>query len=213
MATSSVVAFWLVAVLLIAVPGADWAFVIGAAVSRRAVVAAVGGLALGYAVITMVVVAGVGAIVAGSAALLTGLIVVGGAYLVWHGAMTFTHPAHAPSSLETPPAETLPAERGRRVLMRGIGVSSLNPKGLLILLALLPQFTDPHGRLPIAAQIGVLGTVFILTNAAFTLILGTFARTILRAHPTFIRGVSRLAGAGMVVIGAVLIAQRLAGCS
>lgn len=104
---------------------------------------------LGYAGITVIVAAGVGALVAGSPAILTGTLV-GGAYLVWHGAMTAAKPS-APSTSADAPAST------DRTLVEGIGVSGMNPKGLLIFLALLPQFTNRDGNWPVAGQIGVLG--------------------------------------------------------
>ena len=65
MTASSVVAFWAVALLLIIVPGADWAFVLSAGLRGRTVLPAVGGIVLGYAGVTVVVAAGVGALVAG----------------------------------------------------------------------------------------------------------------------------------------------------
>src|SRR5205814_4109755 len=102
MAASSIVAFWVVALLLIAVPGADWAFTLSAGLRGRSVVPAVGGLVLGYAVVTATVAAGVGALVAGSPAILTGLTVVGGAYLVWHGTTTVARPATHGTTAETP---------------------------------------------------------------------------------------------------------------
>jgi threonine/homoserine/homoserine lactone efflux protein len=71
MAISSIAAFWAVAALLIAVPGADWAYVIGTVLSGRPVVVAVGGIVIGYAAITIVVVAGAGALVARTPAALT----------------------------------------------------------------------------------------------------------------------------------------------
>ena len=43
----------------------------------------------GDTALTLVVAAGVGAVVAESPAILTGLTIVGGAYLMWHGAMIF----------------------------------------------------------------------------------------------------------------------------
>src|ERR1700709_1963566 len=88
MSVNAVFAFWGVALLLIVVPGADWAFTIGAGVQQRAVVPAVGGLVIGYALMTAVVAAGVGALVAGSPAALTALSVIGGAYLMWARAST-----------------------------------------------------------------------------------------------------------------------------
>ncbi len=93
MPVSSVLAFWVIALLLIAVPGADWAFTISAGLRGRSVVPAVGGLVLGYAAVTLVVAAGVGALVTGSPNILTGLTIVGGAYLMGHGAMTVRRPS------------------------------------------------------------------------------------------------------------------------
>ena len=203
MAAGSVLAFWLVALLLIAVPGADWAFTLGAGLRGRSVVPAVGGLVLGYAAMTAVVAAGVGGLIAGSAAMLTTLTVVGGAYLMWHGARTFTGPS-------APGIGTGPVRASRSVLLQGVGVSGLNPKGLLIFLALLPQFTDPRASWPVAGQIGLLGLVFTATCAVFYLVLGTFARTVLLARPAAARVVGRVSGAAMAGIGALLLCDRLA---
>jgi threonine/homoserine/homoserine lactone efflux protein len=203
MAWGSVLAFWVVALVLIVVPGADWAFTIGAGLRGRSVVPAVGGLVIGYTATTLVVAAGVGALVARTPAALTALSVAGGAYLVWHGATTLVRPSAPAAS----PGLTYRADW--EILVKGVGVSGLNPKGLLMFLALLPQFTSPRGSWPVAAQIVLLGLVFIATCAAFYLGLGSFARTILHARPAFARTVGRLSGAAMVVIGTFLIADQL----
>src|SRR5258708_12503217 len=105
MAAGSVLAFWLVALLLIVVPGADWAFTISAGLRGHSVLPALGGLVAGYAAVTAVVAAGVGALVAGSPAVLTGLTVVGGLYLMWHGATTFARPS-LPATSAPPAAPT-----------------------------------------------------------------------------------------------------------
>jgi threonine/homoserine/homoserine lactone efflux protein len=209
MAASSVVAFWAVALLLIIVPGADWAFVLGASLRARSVVPAVGGLVLGYAGVTVVVAAGVGAIVGRSPALLTGLTVAGGSYLIWHGATTFARPSAPPAASAPAPAAAPPTtSRARAVLVRGMGVSALNPKGLLVFLALLPQFTNPRWSWPLAAQLGLLGLVFVVSCGAFYLSLGSAARKVLAARPAAARGVTRFSGAAMVVIGALLLTVR-----
>lgn len=203
MAASSVLAFWLVALLLIICPGADWAFTISAALRTRSVAPAVGGLLLGYAAMTMAVAAGVAALLAASPVILTGLTVIGGVYLIWHGATTFAHPSTTTASPEAP------AARDWAVLVQGVGVSGLNPKGLLIFLAVLPQFTNPHDSWPVALQIGLLGLAFVVTCGVFYLCLGAFAGSVLHARPTAARAVSKFSGLAMVVIGVLLLAERL----
>ncbi len=222
MAPGSVLAFWLVALLLIVVPGADWAFTISAGLRGRSVIPAVGGLVAGYAAVTVVVAAGVGAAVAGSLAVLTALTLVGGVYLMWQGTMTFARPS-APDivTIASPGTDQGGARAagagsggrkhwrtGWRTFMEGVGVSGLNPKGLLIFLALLPQFTDPHAGWPIAGQIGLLGLAFMVTCAMFYFLLGSVARTVLATRPTIARTVSRFSGAAMVAIGAALVVDR-----
>jgi len=199
-----VVAFWAVALLLIIVPGADWAFVLSAGLRSRTVLPAVSGIVLGYAGVTVVVAAGVGALVARSPAFLTGLTIAGGLYLAWHGARTLARPSAPAGHADAP------AGAGRGTLARGIGVSALNPKGLLMFLALLPQFTDPRGSWPLPAQLGMLGLVFVASCAAFYLCLGSFARRILHSRPATARAITRFSGAAMIVIGALLLAERLA---
>jgi threonine/homoserine/homoserine lactone efflux protein len=204
MPTSSILAFWAVAGLLIVVPGADWAFTIASGLrGGRSVLSAVSGLVIGYAVLTVVVAGGMGALVVESPAILTGLTIVGGAYLAWHGARTFAHPS-TPAAAGEPPTGS-----SRSTLWRGVGVSGLNPKGLLIFLALLPQFTNQHSSWPVADQIGVLGLVFTANVAVFYACLGTFARSILATRPAAARTISRFSAATMVAIGLALVAERL----
>jgi threonine/homoserine/homoserine lactone efflux protein len=203
MAASSVAAFWAVSFLLIIVPGADWAFTISAGLKGGSALPAVSGIVVGYAGMTIVVAAGVGALVARSPGILTALTLVGGLYLMWHGTRTFARPS-VPGAPPDAPGRT-----NHATLVKGAGVSGLNPKGLLLFLALLPQFTNPHWNWPLAVQLGFLGLVFMITCAVFYLCLGSFARKILRARPAAARAVSRLSGAAMIVIGALLIGECL----
>jgi threonine/homoserine/homoserine lactone efflux protein len=203
MAVSSIAAFWAIAFLLVIVPGPDWAFTVSAGLRGRSVLPAVGGIVLGYAAMTIVVAAGVGALVARTPAFLSALTVVGGLYLMWHGTTTVARPS-APRTAVAAPAGT-----GLGTLARGIGVSGLNPKGLLLFLALLPQFTSPRWNWPLAGQLGFLGLVFIFTCAVFYFCLGSFARKILHARPAAARAVTRFSGAAMIIIGALLLVDRL----
>ena len=207
MAADAVFAFWTAALVLIATPGADWAFTLGAGLRGGSTRAAVAGLVIGYALVTAVVAGGVGALVAATPAVLTALAVVGGAYLVWHGAVTFARPAAAGTDAEARRAD-VPGPSPWRLLLKGVGVSGLNPKGLLIMVALLPQFTDPATAWPVSVQLAVLGLVFTATCAVFYLCLGALARTVLASRPGAARGLGRVAGAAMVLIGAGLLAGR-----
>jgi threonine/homoserine/homoserine lactone efflux protein len=206
-AASAVAAFWAVALLLIIVPGADWAFILSSSLGGRTAVPAVGGLVLGYAALTVVVAAGVGALVARSPAVLAALTIAGGLYLIWHGARTLARPAGPGAPAKAGAGARAATRRG--TLARGMGVSALNPKGLLLFLALLPQFTSSRWSWPLAAQLGLLGLVFTLSVAGFYLCLGSFARRVLHKRPEAARVVSRFSGAAMIVIGALLLVERL----
>jgi threonine/homoserine/homoserine lactone efflux protein len=201
---NSVLAFWGVCALLIVVPGADWAFVIGAGLRGPSVVPAVAGLVLGYTGLTIVVALGVGALVARTPAALTALTVVGGAYLIWRGATSLVHrphpvvPGNASTSTSTPGV----------TVVQGLGVSGLNPKALLLFLALLPQFADRHGGWPLPAQLALLGAVFTLSCGTFYLGLGSVVRRLLASRPWITRILTRVSGAGMIGIGVLLLVSR-----
>jgi threonine/homoserine/homoserine lactone efflux protein len=240
MAASSITAFWAVALLLIIVPGADWAYVIGTVLGDRSVLLAVSGIVLGYAGMTVVVAAGVGGIVARNPASLTALTIAGGLYLLWLGARTVTRPTARAITADGTPSGTgagsgtgsgsvsasgtgngsvsasgtgngsvSASGTGPATLAKGIGVSGLNPKGLLVFLAILPQFTSPRGSWPLTVQLAVLGLVFTITCAAFYLCIGSFAGQLLRARPGAARVITRFSGTAMIVIGALLLAERL----
>jgi threonine/homoserine/homoserine lactone efflux protein len=243
MAASSIFAFWAVAVLLILVPGADWAFTISAGLRGHSVLPAVSGLMLGYAAMTVVVAAGLGTLVARTPDMLTALTIAGGIYLMWLGARTLVRPsapgisagaaeadvvpavppagvpADPPAGVPAdPPAGVAavipaggPASTGRGLLARGVGVSGLNPKGLLLFLALLPQFTNPRWSWPLAVQLGFLGLIFMISCGTVYLCVGSVARKALRSRPAAAHAVTRISGAAMLVIGALLLAERLAG--
>jgi threonine/homoserine/homoserine lactone efflux protein len=196
-------AFWGVAFALIAVPGPDWAFVLATGSRDRVVLPAVAGLVIGYVLLTGVVAAGLGALVAGSSAALSLLTAIGAGYLVWLGIALHRRPG----SLHLGGGE--PAASARRRLARGIGVSGLNPKGLLVFLAILPQFTDACGAWPVPVQLTALGLVFVGTCAAFYTLVGFSARAVLAGAPAAARVVSRVSGTAMMAVGLLLIVERV----
>jgi threonine/homoserine/homoserine lactone efflux protein len=96
-----------------------------------------------------------------------------------------------------------------RRAVRGAGVSGLNPKGLLLFLALLPQFITSGGTWPYAVQITLLGLVHTANCAVLYASVATGARRVLRTRPAAARAVTRISGGAMIVIGALLLAERL----
>lgn len=204
MAVGSVVAFWGVSLLFVLTPGADWAYAITAGLRYRSVGPAIVGLLTGHLVATALVAAGVAAAVSRSPVVLTVLTVAGAAYLVWLGITTVARPA----VVHTVQVESAGSWAGQAV--RGFGISGLNPKVLLLFLALLPQFTDVGGRWPLAIQIVALGLLHTLSCAVVYTGVGLGARTVLASRPRLARLVSRLSGTAMVTIGVALLAQQVA---
>lgn len=202
MPIGSILAFWGVAALLIVVPGVDWAFTISAGL-RRQVLPAATGIVLGYLVMTAVVAAGLGALIMAAPVALTTLTIAGALYLAWLGIGTIRRPG-------TLGAAGSPAGR-LGTLVKGMTVSGLNPKGLLIFVAVLPQFTSAHGSWPVPAQLACLGLAFVATCAVVYPCVGLAARTLLRAKPVIALAVSRLSGAAMIVVGLVLAAEPIYG--
>ncbi|WP_433044540.1 LysE family translocator [Dactylosporangium sp. CS-033363] len=192
MPATALLAFWLLSLALIAVPGPDWAFVLGA----PRVVPAVAGLAVGYSALTALVAAGVGVLISRSPAAMTTLTVIGGAYLIWLGVRMLRQRRH-----EIEPRET------KRLFLTGVAVSALNPKGLLLFVALLPQFSDRTYPWPVWLQLAALGLTFVLTCVAFYLVLGAIATRVLGAATW----VTRAAGLAMAALGAALLVERLSG--
>ena len=147
MPIGTVISFWTVSFLLVLVPGADWAYAIAAGLRDRSVLPAVAGLLAGYVALTAVVAAGVAALLVRWPPLLAAATIVGALYLLWLGITTVARPS-APSA-----ATGDGNESWLRRMAKGAGISGLNPKALLLFLALLPQFVIRGTAWPFAAQI------------------------------------------------------------
>lgn len=204
MPIGSVLGFSGLSLLLVLTPGADWAYMIRAGLRGRTVLPSLAGLLGGHLALTGLVAAGIAAVVARRPEVLTVLTAVGAVYLLVLGATTLLRPA-GPAV-----AAVDGGGSGLGDLVRGAGVSGLNPKALLLFLALLPQFTDPAAPVPVGGQILLLGLVHVLGCALVYTGVGVGARAVLAARPAAAHVVSRVAGVAMVTFGAVLLASQLA---
>jgi threonine/homoserine/homoserine lactone efflux protein len=202
METSLFVAFWLVSLSLVMVPGADWAYAIAAGLRDRAIAPAVTGMLLGYLTIIVAVATGIGALVARIPAILTVLTVVGAGYLLWLGGNIFAHPS-VPTVADEQVTDT-----SLKWTIRGFATSGLNPKGLLLLLALLPQFTSRNCPWTISQQIGAMGIVHLGNCAIVYTLVGVGSKIVLRTRPKVARMISQVSGAAMIVIAVLLLVEQ-----
>jgi threonine/homoserine/homoserine lactone efflux protein len=204
MKPSLVVTFTTIDVLLVLTPGPDWAYVVAVGLRDQMVLPAVAGLVAGYAALTALVAAGLAVLITTNAGALTAVTLVGGAYLIWLGASVLSRPPEARDDVVT-----FARPSTVHIAARGAATSGLNPKGLLLFVAVLPQFVDRHGGVPVAAQIGVLGTIHMANCAVAYIGVGTVARNLLATRPAMATTITRAAGAAMIVLGALLLLERV----
>jgi threonine/homoserine/homoserine lactone efflux protein len=194
---SSLAAFAVAAVVIIAIPGPSVLFVVsrGVALGRRAALLSVLGNEAGLAVNITAVALGLGAVVQGSAVVFGVLKLAGAAYLVHLGITAIRHRHELSGVLD---AATVP-RTGRRLLGEGFVVGVTNPKTMIFLAAILPQFVDReagHAGLQMAVLGAVLLVIALTLDSVWALAAGT-ARHALAASPTRL---ARLGGVGGVVM-------------
>src|SRR5687768_13611477 len=123
-------------VLLILTPGPNQALLTGRVLSggRRAGLATVRGLASGMAVHIAAAVVGLSALLASSAQVFGWVKLLGGAYLVYLGAMALVR-------AKRPEEERV--RTGGSPFRDGLLSMSLNPKAAVFFVAVVPQFVEP----------------------------------------------------------------------
>ena len=149
---------------LICTPGPDMLFVASQTLSdgTTAGLRSTAGICLGYVGHSILVALGVAAIIAASPALFDALRWFGVAYLIYL-AFRLVRSAARTGSL------TLSSEPSRKQLRRGFLTAFLNPKGMMIYFAILPQFMD-HTR-PVGLQAVVLSAIFVaLCGIVYTIL-------------------------------------------
>jgi threonine/homoserine/homoserine lactone efflux protein len=134
-------AFCAMSLLLSAVPGPSVLFVVGRALAhgRRAALASVTGNAVGGYVLVLAVALGLGNVVARSAALFGVIKIAGAAYLVLLGVRALRGSRNV---RRQNPAPAAAAHGGLRQGWEGFTVGVTNPKSIVFLMAVLPQFVD-----------------------------------------------------------------------
>jgi len=177
------IAFALTAAAVIALPGPTVMMIAGLALSageRAAMFGVIGVLAGDVTTITLSF-TGIGAVLTASPGLFLALTWAGAGYLIWLGVRMWRQPPAIalPEERSAPgggPAKTLcidgpSATPKHPLVVRGWMVTVLNPKGMLFVAALMPQFI--HAGSPALPQMLLLGVTHILLA---TVILGLYVR-------------------------------------
>ena len=186
--------FALVALVVTLVPGPAFIVVLTTALRRgfKPGAYASAGIVIGDALYFFLTAVGLGSLLATSFWTFTIIKWLGIIYLVYLGARSLFFPSN-----------NLIAADGRSVSGRSSFVTALtvqlaNPKLLLFLAALLPQFLDPSR--PIALQLAILGPIFMLSDTVIYLLLSLLAARArpLLANSRATRIVSRVSGVAML---------------
>ncbi len=126
----------------------------------------------------------------------------GAAYLVYLGVQTFRHRRSLAAALDAPVEPKLL----RRILADAFVVGVLNPKVIVFLMAVLPQFVDrDDGSVPV--QLLLLGAIFcaiaLVCDSLWALLAGV-ARSWLVSSPRRLAAIGASGGIVMIGLGAGL---------
>lgn len=193
--------FALAALALLVIPGPAVLYVVTRSVEqgRRAGLVSVLGLHTGTLVHIAAAATGLSALLLASATLFEAVKLAGAAYLIFLGVSRLVRRA-APTEARVERASL------QRVYGQGFVVNVLNPKTALFFVAFFPQFVA-DGRGPVAAQVLVLGFVFIVlglvSDSTYALVSGTIAGK-LRERGS--RRGPRRQWSGLVLIGLGIVA-------
>lgn len=97
----------------------------------------------------------------------------------------------------------------RMSFLRGVGTSGINPKGLLLFLAIVPQFLTRNSGVAVPVQCIILGLVFVVIAAAIYSLVASLAQRLLASRPALARIVTLASGTIMIVLGVLLLAEQL----
>lgn len=202
MSTQLTVQFFVVALLFAMTPGADWAFAIASGLKGGRFYPAIAGMLSGYMLVVTLIALGIGVLVTQHPIALDVLTVFGAAYLLWLGGKTLHSVVRATNALDA----TAPPSKSTGAFLQGFAISSLNPKGLLLLVALLPQFVSP-GQWAMPVQLLILGTLFVMSCAIVYPTVSLTARKLLAKRPQAARIVTGFSGTVMILLSAGLVVK------
>ena len=202
---STLAAFAVASVIIIAIPGPSVLFTIGRALSagRREALLTVVGNALGILTQICALAIGLGPLIAASTVAYTALKVVGAGYLIWLGVQAIRNRRALATAFEAGVPVTAPSLHAVRA---GYVVGVTNPKTIVFFVAVLPQFVNfRSGSIPL--QMLLLGLIAVaigfVCDAIWALLAGT-AQAWFARSPGRISAMRATGGGLMIGLGGVL---------
>ena len=209
-------AFVLTCLVVVLVPGPDFALVIrNATRGPRTAATAAAGIMVGNTILALLAVLGITALLGASEVLGTGIRIAGAAYLLYLGVRAL---AEALASRPARPTDhSLPATPragrqpgGSSPFVQGMVSNLLNPKVAVFYLSLFPQFN--FAPLPSLAQHTLMACIFLLIALAWYVLLisGLKKVTGFLARPRTSRMIVGGSGAVLVGVGGTILTKTLA---
>jgi len=173
----------------------------GLAYGLKKASATVLGLQLGLVLVLVIAGAGVGSLLLASVPAFTVVKVVGALYLIWLGISQWRARAEA-GGVPTAGLAAHPTF-GRRVLT-GFLTNATNPKGIIFMVAVLPQFIAQDA--PVLPQLAILGATMVTIDTTvmhgYALLASSMQRWF--RDPRAVRVQNRFFGGVLMVVGSLL---------
>lgn len=170
----------------------------------RGAAAGTAGILLGHVLVFIAVAFGLAALLASFSGAVMAIRIVGALYLLYLGAkMLLAKPRDGAAVVATP----TPRAHGSLIL-QGLGVQLTNPKLLLFVLALLPQFISPDFPLPLqlAIMLGVTVVIDGIALLAYAQLASRGARALKGSRA--LAWVERAFGGALIFFGLKLLLSR-----
>ncbi len=177
----------------------------GLAYGLKKASATVLGLQLGLILVLVIAGAGVGSLLLASSVAFTAVKIVGALYLIYLGIAQWRAPAAPAADAGAAGSAGLPAHPGfgKRV-MTGFLTNATNPKGIIFMVAVLPQFINQ--KAPLLPQLAILGVTMVTIDS---IVMHGYAgmASMMQRFLRDVRAVklqNRIFGAVLVVMGTLL---------
>ncbi|WP_448191191.1 LysE family translocator [Azospirillum sp. sgz301742] len=169
------------------------------------------GMVAALTVLATASVLGLGAVLAASEPAFLTIKWLGVGYLAWLGYSTWRAPVEAVRPRDAAPGDAAPADAAGsagRLFVRGALVAFSNPKALVFMAALFPQFIEPER--PLLPQLTALVAVMAVIEYGWIMTYAAGGQTIAArlSSTSAVRSLNRLSGGLMIGAGGLLALAR-----